>query len=187
MSQRRRYIYVYIFSRLECHKEEDIYMNINSLGLSVTRKKVEKRKDLRVELAQLVWNLLHVLLHVLLLHRPRGRSRGWSRGCYSCMYSCTKCSEAGSCSRFIVFCIPQLQAQGPSRTCIESNDEKEDSCTRESLTASFLQISNRWVEGVEFGTYGLGLRVLGFRVWGLGFRVQGLGVRICGQVSRFWV
>jgi len=35
--------------------------------------------------------------------------------------------EAGSYLRLIDSCITQLKAQGPSRTCNESNEEEEDS------------------------------------------------------------
>ena len=35
-------------------------------------------------------------------------------------------SEAGSYLRPIDSCIPQIQAQGPSRTCDESKEEEED-------------------------------------------------------------
>ena len=35
-------------------------------------------------------------------------------------------SEVGSYLRLIDSCITQLKAQGPSRTCNESNDEEEE-------------------------------------------------------------
>ena len=35
-------------------------------------------------------------------------------------------SEAGSYLRLIDSCIPQLKAQGPSRTCNESKEEEEE-------------------------------------------------------------
>ena len=35
-------------------------------------------------------------------------------------------TEAGSYLRLIDSCIPQLKAQGPSRTCYESKEEDED-------------------------------------------------------------
>ena len=35
-------------------------------------------------------------------------------------------SEAGSYLRLVDFCITQLQAQGPSRTCNESKEEEEE-------------------------------------------------------------
>ena len=35
-------------------------------------------------------------------------------------------SDAGSYLRLIDSCITQLQAQGPSRTCIESKEEEEE-------------------------------------------------------------
>ena len=37
-------------------------------------------------------------------------------------------SEAGSYIRLIESCITQLKAQGPSKTCNESNAEKQHSC-----------------------------------------------------------
>ena len=36
---------------------------------------------------------------------------------------CVVVTEAGSCLRLIDFCITQLKAQGPSRTCNESEEE----------------------------------------------------------------
>ena len=38
-------------------------------------------------------------------------------------------TEAGSYLRLIDFCITQLKAQGPSRTCNESKEEEEVSTT----------------------------------------------------------
>jgi len=38
-------------------------------------------------------------------------------------------TEAGSYLRLIVSCITQLKAQGPSRTCNESNEEEESQLT----------------------------------------------------------
>jgi len=39
--------------------------------------------------------------------------------------SCVLVTEAGSYLRLIDFCITQLKAQGPSRTCNESKEEKK--------------------------------------------------------------
>jgi len=39
---------------------------------------------------------------------------------------CVVVTEAGSYLRLIDFCITQLKAQGPSRTCDESKEEEED-------------------------------------------------------------
>jgi len=38
---------------------------------------------------------------------------------------CVVVTEAGSYLRLIDFCITQLKAQGPSRTCNESKEEEE--------------------------------------------------------------
>ena len=63
----------------------------------------------------------------------------------------TVVSEAGSYLRLIDPCITQLKAQGPSRTCNESNEEEEEAY---------------WGTGV----HGLwGTRVLGYT--GLGLEV----------------
>ena len=37
-------------------------------------------------------------------------------------------TEVGSCLRRIDSCITQLKAQGPSRTCNESQEEEEEVC-----------------------------------------------------------
>jgi len=39
---------------------------------------------------------------------------------------CAVVTEAGSCLRCVDSCITQLKAQGPSRTCNESNEEEEE-------------------------------------------------------------
>jgi len=39
---------------------------------------------------------------------------------------CVVVTEAGSYLRLIDFCITQLKAQGPSRTCNESKEEEEE-------------------------------------------------------------
>jgi len=39
---------------------------------------------------------------------------------------CVVVTEAGSYLRLIDFCITQLKAQGPSRTCNESTEEEEE-------------------------------------------------------------
>ena len=43
---------------------------------------------------------------------------------------CVVVTEAGSYLRLIDFCIPQLKAQGPSRTCNESKEEEEEELSR---------------------------------------------------------
>ena len=66
-----------------------------------------------------------------------------SRGeCY-----CPVVSEAGSYLRLIDSCITQLKAQGPSRTCNESNEERRRSTALP------------WCEGGDEDG-----RVLGFRL-----------------------
>ena len=42
---------------------------------------------------------------------------------------CVVVTEAGSYLRLIDFCITQLKAQGPSRTCNESKEEEEEAST----------------------------------------------------------
>ena len=37
-------------------------------------------------------------------------------------------SEAGSCLRLADSCITQLEAQGPSRTCKESEEKEKEVC-----------------------------------------------------------
>ena len=39
---------------------------------------------------------------------------------------CVVVTEAGSYLRLVHFCITQLKAQGPSRTCNESREEEEE-------------------------------------------------------------
>ena len=53
-------------------------------------------------------------------------------------------SEAGAYLRLIDSCITQLTAQGPSRTCNESNDEEEDSIPGSRLGAKIL-----WYRGTS--------------------------------------
>ena len=65
--------------------------------------------------------------------------------------------------------IIQLKAQGPSRTCNESNAEEEKSLGQHpQMMHPYCTRSVVWVWGVGCG------------VWGVGCGVQGLGLRVCG-------
>ena len=46
-------------------------------------------------------------------------------------------SEAGSYLRLIDFCITQLKAQGPSKTCNESKEEQEEDLSEEGTSRFF--------------------------------------------------
>ena len=76
-------------------------------------------------------------------------------------------TEAGSYLRLIDFCITQLKAQGPSRTC---NESKEEEKVVRVLRGGGGRVR---VEGFEFRVSCLGVRVeaLGFRDLCLGFEV----------------
>ena len=52
-------------------------------------------------------------------------------------------TEEGSCLRLIDFCITQLRAQGPSRTCNESKEEEEE-CVREREVERQTCVRERW-------------------------------------------
>ena len=52
---------------------------------------------------------------------------GYSPGLLGQSPRCVVVTEAGSYLRLIDVCITQLKAQGPSRTCNESEEEEEDS------------------------------------------------------------
>ena len=95
-------------------------------------------------------------------------------------------SEAGSYSRLIDSCITQLEAQGASRTCNESQEEEG---------ARFSSRDTAWFMDHSFGPGGSkeeeeevasGLRVqgLGFEVQGSGSGVQGLGLGVQGLGSK---
>jgi len=104
-------------------------------------------------------------------------------------------TEAGSYLRHIDFCITQLKAQGPSRTCNESKEEEEEVGCRDhdegavSILQHFLIDLHR---GLEIRVQSLGFKAqgLGFGVYGVGFRISrqrgsaftptGLGCRVCG-------
>jgi len=49
---------------------------------------------------------------------------------------CVVVTEAGSYLRLTDFCITQLKAQGPSRTCNESKEEEEEACSERECTFS---------------------------------------------------
>ena len=42
------------------------------------------------------------------------------------------------------------------------------------------------MQGLRFGVWGSGFRVLGYRDWGVGFRVQGLGFGVWGLGFGVW-
>ena len=54
----------------------------------------------------------------------------------------------GSYLRLIDFCITQLKAQGPSRTCHESKEEKEENLVGEDLLA-LIERAEQLVEGLQ--------------------------------------
>jgi len=103
----------------------------------------------------------------------------WRHTCIaaSAFSSCSSYVEAGSYLRLIDFCITQLKAQGPARTCNESKEEEE--------------APPAWRFGSAFRVSGFGFRVsglgFGFRVSGFGFRVSGFGYRVPGLGSGFQV
>jgi len=75
---------------------------------------------------------------------------------------CVVVTEEGSYLRLIDFCITQLTAQGPSRTCNESKEEEEDLPTSPSSPPCSPQLSaSPWLSAVE----GLWFEVWGFRVF----------------------
>ena len=97
-------------------------------------------------------------------------------------------------SGLIDSCITQLEAQGPSRTCNESQEQKKRRAWElrfrvwclwrrvHGALAHLPQPSSFRVLGLGFRVSGLGCQVsgFGFRVQGFGFRVSGLGSRVSG-------
>ena len=79
----------------------------------------------------------------------------------------------GSYLRLIDFCITELKAQGPSRTCDESKEEEEEVGERDggSEAGSYLRL----IDFVYHSTLKRPLRRamlgVGCRVWGVGCRV----------------
>ena len=57
---------------------------------------------------------------------------------------CVVVTEAGSYLRLIDFCITQLKAQGPSRTCNESQEEGEVHLPRQSLYEMCSNLETFW-------------------------------------------
>ena len=75
------------------------------------------------------------------LHISGGWHLDWRRAHnVEAMLMCSG-SQAGSYLRLIDFCITQLKAQGPSRTCNESKEEEEEETPPPPGRAPF------WVEG----------------------------------------
>ena len=102
-------------------------------------------------------------------------------------------TEEGSYLRLIDFCITQLKAQGPSRTCNESKEEEQALASASVLGVAVLEgccESRRCSRDTYPQSYitkytsirRLGLRVLGVGVQGLGCGVENSGFRIASGI-----
>ena len=94
-------------------------------------------------------------------------------------------TEAGSDSRLIDSCIPQLEAQGPARTCNESKVEGGLPGSRSPSAHHPARRISRYysaVSGFGFRDSGFGIRVSGFGFRDSGFEIQvlGFGFRVSG-------
>jgi len=94
--------------------------------------------------------------------------------------------QTGSYLRLIDSCITQLKAQGPSRTCNESDEERRwhpglPGRGRHLHASTCFRVSGFRVSGFRVQVAGFRVQGAGFRVQGAGFRAQGAGFRVQGS------